>query len=376
MGFEAAGYEGAFAFDTDEDSVATYRENLSSEKAQVADARDTERITRLIAGHVGSEPFVLAGGPPCQGFSQQGRGEAGDPRNNLVLRFAELATELPEKPAAVVLENVTYLDSERGEKVLASYLSKLRFAGYTVFRHDLSSADFGVPQLRRRIFVVALREGFAEDYEGPEPLTPGRWVTVGEAFSGLPDFSGRENPARPRLPFLTGHEPSNEGDLNKRRIAFVDMGGGRAWIPEHLQLDCHRGYGGHLDVYGRLDWFSQARTITGGFDSFTRGEYGHPFLHRSITPREGARLQGFPDWFSFEGNRASLRSQIGNAVPPPMAYAVAKAVKKTLGEKTSDRKQSEALRPRGQPGGDDGAKGNEELGGGRREEPGELETRV
>jgi DNA (cytosine-5)-methyltransferase 1 len=75
-------------------------------------------------------------------------------------------------------------------------------------------------------------------------------------------------------------------------------------------------------VYGRLDWFSQARTITSGFDSFTRGEFAQPFRNRSITPREAARLQGFPDWYAFEGNRASIRRQIGNAVPVSLARAV------------------------------------------------------
>jgi DNA (cytosine-5)-methyltransferase 1 len=133
-------------------------------------------------------------------------------------------------------------------------------------------------------------------------------------------------------PSITNHYASNEGALNKRRIMFVDMGRGRLSIPDDLQLACHRRYGGHLDVYGRLDWFSLARTITGGFDSFTRGEFAHPFYHRSITPREAARIQGFPDWFTFEGNKASVRRQIGNAVPPPMAFAVAKAIMKVITE--------------------------------------------
>ena len=109
------------------------------------------------------------------------------------------------------------------------------------------------------------------------------------------------------------------------------MGFGRKSIPHDLQLPCHAdSYRGHRDVFGRLDWFSQARTITGGFDSFTRGEFGHPFAHRSITPREAARIQGFPDWFSFVGNRASIRHQIGNAVPPPMAYSIAIAIQKAF----------------------------------------------
>lgn len=326
LGFELAGYNTALAVDNDEDSVSTYNKNLPEQAVQ-KEVGDTD-ITRMLAEALEGDQFVLAGGPPCQGFSQQRRGEDEDPRNNLVLRFAELATSLPVSPTAVVLENVTYLDSPRGRKILKEYRDTLK-DDYEIFRHDLNSADFGVPQLRDRIFVVAVEKEIAQNYRGPQPLTPKRWKTVGEAFAGLPEFRTHTE-REPTLPFLTNHEASNESDLNKRRIAFVDMGKGRLWIPPHLQLDCHREYDGHKDVYGRLDWFSQARTVTGGFDSFTRGEYGHPFFHRSITPREGARLQGFPDWFKFVGNRASLRSQIGNAVPPPVAYSVARAIEESV----------------------------------------------
>lgn len=319
LGFEAAGFENALAFDTNADAIATFRRNISH-RAIVAGVEDRElgpQVSDAIAG----TDFVVVGGPPCQGFSQQRRGNDTDPRNNLVLRYADFIENLAEQPAAVVLENVTYLDSPRGKKILAEYISRQRKNGYRTFRHDMNSADYQVPQLRRRIIVVSVREDFADNYQGPVALTPNRWDTVGEALSSLPDFGRAE-----ALFQHSNHEPSNEGDLNKRRIAFVDMGQGRLSVPDFLQLDCHRGYDGHLDVFGRLDWFAPARTITGGFDSFTRGEYGHPFFHRSITPREAARLQGFPDWFEFSGNRASVRKQIGNAVPPPMAYAIAKAV--------------------------------------------------
>jgi len=200
----------------------------------------------------------------------------------------------------------------------------MKKAGYRVFRHDLNSADFAVPQLRRRIIVVAIRNPIAANYRGPRRLTGRRWFTVGETVADLIPLESSPEHVH-GIP--ANHERSREGELNRRRISFVDMGYGRMSIPSTLQLPCHVKYGGHLDVYGRLDWFSQARTITGGFDSFTRGEYGHPFYHRSLTPREAARLQGFPDWFAFVGNRSSVRRQIGNAVPPPMAYAVAVAIR-------------------------------------------------
>lgn len=320
LGFEAAGFETAYAFDTEEDCVATFRKNVSpvAERADVTDPNIIGKVNEA----VGEGPLVLVGGPPCQGFSQQRRGDDGDPRNNLVLRYADLALGLKTRPLAVVLENVTYLDSPRGRQVLGDYITRLNSAGYEVFRHDLNSADFCVPQLRRRMIIVALQEHLAGRYVDPKPLTGHRWQTVGEALAGMSE------PGEQTLldTGLANHEASREGELNKRRIAFVDMSKGRMSIPMHLQLECHTKYDGHLDVYGRLDWFSQARTITGGFDSFTRGEFAHPYRHRSITPREAARIQGFPDWFSFVGNRASVRRQLGNAVPPLLAYSVAEAI--------------------------------------------------
>ena len=320
LGFEAAGFEAGFAFDTDSDAVDTYSHNLSAgaTRLSILDAGIVDRIELA----VGQSPYVLIGGPPCQGFSQQRRGTAGDPRNTLVREYGDLVSRLRRKPIAVVLENVTYLDSPRGSLILEDYIARLSRLNYTVVRHDLNCAEFGVPQLRNRIILVAMSKDMTGHYRGPVPFTEGRWPTVGETLMGI------ANPASTSLInlFMTNHEPSREGELNKRHIAFVDMGKGRTSIPSRLQLACHTKYDGHLDVYGRLDWFSQARTITGGFDSFTRGEYAHPFFHRSITPREAARIQGFPDWFTFRGNRASVRRQIGNAVPPPVAFAVAKAL--------------------------------------------------
>jgi|694.fasta_scaffold55927_2 DNA (cytosine-5)-methyltransferase 1 len=323
LGFEAAGFNSLYAFDTDASAVNTFNGSLDP-VAEVADVTDL-----AISGHISrsipaEQPFVMVGGPPCQGFSQQRRGEGGDARNNLVLRYADMIAELPRSPSAVVLENVTYLDSPRGAHILKEYIQILEKIGFVTFRHDLNSADFGVPQLRRRILIVSIAERFSHCYTGPVALTPSRWPTIGESLHDLPD-------AVPNVDSLiSNHYTSKEGPANKRRIMFVDMGRGRLSIPDELQLDCHRRYGGHLDVYGRLDWFSFARTITGGFDSFTRGEFAHPFYHRSITPREAARIQGFPDWFTFEGNKASVRRQIGNAVPPPMAFAVAKAIMKAI----------------------------------------------
>jgi len=316
LGFERAGFRSALAFDSDRDAVETFRRNIGGD-CESLDAWD-EALPERIDAAVGGEDFVIVGGPPCQGFSQQRRGGDVDARNDLVGRYCAIVTRLRSKPLAVVLENVTYLDSPRGRHILEDYVRTMESMGYVVARHDLNSADFGVPQLRHRILVVAVSEAVAPFYREPKPVSGTRWRTVGECLAGLPAPSA--------TCLVSNHVQSRESDLNQRRIAFVDQGFARMAIPYELRLESHKRYSGHLDVYGRLDWYGQARTITGGFDSFTRGEYAHPWEHRSITPREAARLQGFPDWFEFVGNRASVRHQIGNAVPPPLATAVARAL--------------------------------------------------
>jgi DNA (cytosine-5)-methyltransferase 1 len=325
LGFEEAGFRTAFAFDSDSDCIATFRRNVSP----VADRVDitAEGTAIRINEHVDGNPVILVGGPPCQGFSQQRRGRDDDPRNNLVMCYASLAKQIRPRPLAIVLENVTYIDAPRGRRILDAFMTAVSEEGYTLFRHDLNSADFAVPQLRRRVILVALTHSVATHYKGPMQLTPHRWPTIGEALYGLIDTGSESDLFQSSVP---NHVESKEGPLNRRRIAYVDMGSGRLAIPPTLQLACHAKYDGHLDVYGRLDWFSQARTITGGFDSFTRGEYSHPFYHRSITAREAARIQGFPDWFVFEGNRAAVRRQIGNAVPPLLAYGIAKGIELAL----------------------------------------------
>ena len=318
LGLAAAGLSSCLAVDADMDSVATFSKNIGhAVEADVNDADFARQLDEATAGL----PYVLVGGPPCQGFSQQRRGPNTDERNDLVLRFGEVALEANVRPRAIVLENVSYLDSPRGSHILKAYVEMLELNDYVIHRYNVNSANFGVAQTRPRILVFAVQRSFVEKFKGLQSLSAGRWLSVGEALWGLDSTPGD----------LPNHVIANESELNKRRMAFVDMGRGRTAIPPAFQLRCHTTYDGHLDVFGRLDWFGQARTITGGFDSASRGEYGHPFRNRSLTAREAARIQGFPDDFAFVGNKASVRRQIGNAVPPPLGLAIGRSLLPLMG---------------------------------------------
>jgi DNA (cytosine-5)-methyltransferase 1 len=326
LGLRDAGFELCAAFDYDAFAVQTYRKNIG-EHGFEADARRLSGNDLIVrAGVRMGELDLFAGGPPCQGFSKQKRGaHLGDTRNDLVLEYARIVGEL--QPRMFLLENVATLGGKRGEGFVAG-LSR-RLPNYKLHVRYFNSADFGVPQTRKRFILVGRRLDVDAAYSFPHPLSRSR-VTVGDVLSDLP-----EPPADyTDHPDFVNHQRARVTPLNIFRFSFVRQGGGWQDIPEEHRLPCHRGVdtskGGWPDVYGRLRWDGQCPTITGGFDSFTRGRYGHPLHDRPLTPREAARIQGFPDSFHFLGTRADVRSQIGNAVPPPMARCIGESIQRCL----------------------------------------------
>jgi DNA (cytosine-5)-methyltransferase 1 len=317
LGLSWAGFNVAVAFDVDEPSVLTHQRNLDG-TCLVADARTIkgrELLERADASK--GEVALLAGGPPCQGFSKQKRGaHLGDKRNDLVLEYVRLVEEV--FPRFLLFENVAIFGQVRGQRYLQEMQKRL--TDYVLIPGFYNAADYGLPQTRQRFVVVGKRRDQRVAFHPPAP-TVKRWLTVGEVLGDLPepplDYSSH--------PDYPNHARARVTDINIMRFSYVPQGGGWKDIPEHLRLPCHKqvdpSSGGWPDVYGRLEWNGQCPTITGGFDSFTRGRYGHPLYDRPITPREAARLQGFPDSFAFVGNRGDVRSQIGNVVPPPLAEA-------------------------------------------------------
>lgn len=318
LGLGWAGFNVAVAFDIDAPSVKTHNRNLPGHCFQ-ADARNVKgsELMRL-AGLEQGELALFAGGPPCQGFSKQRRdSHLGDERNDLVLEYIRLIEEI--KPRFVLFENVANFGQLRGREYFSAMQARL--SDYHLTPHFYNAADYGLPQTRERFIVVGERHDQVGTFSIPRP-TVKLWRTVGSVIGDLPPppLDGSPHPT------IANHQQARITALNTERFRHVPQGGGWRDIPQNLRLPCHQGVdpssGGWPDVYGRLRTDGQCPTITGGFDSFTRGRYGHPTQDRAITAREAARMQGFPDSFVFEGNRGDIRSQIGNVVPPPLAEAI------------------------------------------------------
>lgn len=307
----------------------THRKNLAG-RAEVLDAAATDGKTLLkLAGIKRGELDLLAGGPPCQGFSMQGRGAREDPRNLLVLRYLNWLDEM--RPRAFLMENVAAIRSVRGKHLVEAVETAAKELGFQVHAAILDAAAYGVPQRRRRAFLVGLPQGV--DFSWPEPVCR-EPRTVAEAIRDLPS-PPLDGSCHPDIP--NHYREARLSALNIERIKHVPPGGGREYLPKHLQLACHQGNHRHLDTYGRLSWDDPSVTITARFDSFTRGRFGHPEEHRSITLREGARLQSFPDRFVFLGNREEGARLIGNAVPPLLAKAIGKSVRASLSQPSNTR---------------------------------------
>ncbi|MCC5847613.1 MAG: DNA cytosine methyltransferase [Verrucomicrobia bacterium] len=326
LGLQRAGFQLKYAFDISEKAVSTHNANLGNH-AEVKDAREVDGFTLMDQWGIQPKDLDLfAGGPPCQGFSKQKRGaHLGDKRNDLVLEYIRLVKEF--EPKFFFFENVAVFGQKRGREFLHKMHEELH--DYQINAFFLNSANFGLAQTRQRFVVVGKHIDVAASFVLPEKVVD-QWQTLRDVIGDLPeppsDFTCH--------PHFFNHQNAKVTDLNVHRFSHVPPGGGWRDIPFDLRMACHKRVdirsGGWPDVFGRLQWDGQCPTITGGFDSFTRGRYGHPEANRPLTPREAARLQGFPDEFNFHGTRGDIRSQIGNAVPPPLAETVGICIARSL----------------------------------------------
>ena len=333
-GFMDAGYEILFGIDHDKDSLETFQINHGGAKGLLVDLFEKDSIDKIKEAVGKVRPDVIVGGPPCQGFSLTGTRNFDDKRNKLYLAMIDVVKEL--KPKSFLIENVPGLARMYDGAIKDEIKKRFTEMGYNVSMKILSSADYGVPQIRKRVVFIGVLKKYGE-FSFPNPvLSPEKYVTTSQAISDLPDLNkdfGEEearytkNPAseyqkkmRGSQKVLYNHVATKHTDLVKSIIAQVPEGGNHKDLPE--------GVGGNRkfnEAWTRYHSKKPSKTIdTGHRNHF---HYKH---NRIPTVRENARLQSFPDNFIFTGTRTSQNRQVGNAVPPLMGYHLAKQLLKYI----------------------------------------------
>ncbi|MCR4311918.1 MAG: DNA cytosine methyltransferase, partial [Candidatus Uhrbacteria bacterium] len=292
-------------------------------------SKDVKEVTgKEIFKLVGTEKIdLVAGCPPCQGFSQlTAKWKRKDPRNELALEMARLVEEI--KPRMVMMENVPgIMNTRKGRRILNRFVERLKDAGYKVTMDILQMADYGVPQSRRR-FVLLAGRGFEiplpkkTHARKPDKKSVKKWVPIIDAIRGLGrpiKFSSFAKQGAPKR--VNWHVVSDLKGISLQRLKAIGEGQDRTALPEELRPNCHKDTNkGFSNVYGRMKWGDVAPTMTRGFTSPCKGRFGHPSAHRTISIREAADIQTFPRWYKFETDQLeTARDLIGNALPPKFA---------------------------------------------------------
>lgn len=327
-GFERAGFNILLGIDNDYKALETFKLNHHGAKTICGD------IAKITYDDI--KPYfnkkridVIIGGPPCQGMSLSGPRKFEDPRNKLYLSYIRLVQEI--QPRAFVIENVPGLVGLFGGQIKDSIIKKFTEMGYNIEYKILCAADFGVPQNRKRVFFVGTKRG---KFEFPSPCY--KLVTCQMALSDLPPLEkelGQEVLAywlppqnayqrlmRKHSDKVLNHVAANHSDKVKSIIALVPDGGNYKDLPEK-----YRNTRNFHVAWTRFASDKPAPTIDTG-----HRHHFHYKYNRVPTVRECARLQSFPDDFKFLGNKTQQFRQVGNAVPPLMAQAIAEQVKKLL----------------------------------------------
>jgi DNA (cytosine-5)-methyltransferase 1 len=349
-GLVAAGFRILAGVDVDARYIATFSHNFRAAKSLLLNiAEVTPKAFMSRVGLKRGELDLLAGGPPCQGFSKNVPRKyrfLEDPRNLLIKEFLDYCEEL--HPQVVLMENVAEMRNGFDQTYTEEIMSRLADEGYTVTHAVLNAADYGVPQRRRRAFFLANRLGIQFRIPLPTHTKPTEsrqgdflglphHVTVWEAIGDLPPLKHgqkRDPTEYACKPFSDYQRLMRGGSKSVRnhiarflqptqyaRLAALKPGQKHKDLPEELQVN-----GGYSGAYGRLTKEMIAPTITRWVFHPGSGRWGHPVDVRVLSIREVARIQGFPDAFDFVGTYTQQAGQLGNAVPPLLARRIAEAM--------------------------------------------------
>ncbi|WP_231735417.1 DNA cytosine methyltransferase [Gracilibacillus massiliensis] len=335
-GFLDAGYDVLLGVDFDDKALESFEKNHGNAKAMKLDLFNHDNI-KYIERFVKEENVsidVLVGGPPCQGFSLAGPRDVDDERNTLYTAMVKVADKL--KPKAVILENVPGLLKLYNGKAAKRIIEDFSNIGYKIKPQILYAPEYGVPQIRKRVFFIGLLDS-EEFFEFPKPIYSKQdFITCEQAISDLPALEGiygdeiQEYPIKPQTPYqelmrlqssnILNHIGTIHSDKTVKLISMVPEGKNYKSLPEK-----YRSQFKYNEALTRYHSKKPSLTINTGHRSHFHYKY-----NRIPTVRESARLQSFPDDFIFFGTKTQQYKQVGNAVPPILGYHIAKKLKKYL----------------------------------------------
>lgn len=335
------------ALDINKKLAQTFANNIHDAELIIGDIQDKAIKEKVINLSRKNDINMIIGGPPCQGFSLKGK-KLGldDPRNFLFIEYLYFVEEL--KPEIFVIENVKSLMSTSNGWFKNQIINKIEELGYQVSIGIIKASDYGVPQNRERVIFLCNKD---KKIDLPAPIIQ-QPITVRDAIEDLAYLESNEGNfeqeyitkatseyqriMRARSNKLYNHKASNHSKIAIQKLSMIPPEKGKEFLPENLL-----GNQKFSSTWGRLKWDQPSPTIDTRFDAASNGTNNHPFLNRTITPREAARIQSFDDTFIFYGNKVDIRAQIGNAVPPLMAKAIADQIHKSVLEIGSGVKEHE-----------------------------------
>ena len=317
LGFKAAGFNCLGAFDNWDPAIKTHKKNFKDTKIYTKSINDYSNL-EIKEIFNNNNVDVIIGGPPCQGFSSIGKQNINDQRNDLIFEFGRIIKLI--KPSFFIMENVSGLIHDKN----VFYFNRLKnffiSNGYKINYRLLNAAEYGVPQLRKRVFLIGHKSSF--EYNFPKPIfLKENYRTVGETIMDLVKKKNIQN-----------HVPMKHNDIVRKRISFINEGGGITKnIPKKFLQGSRSDYRKNKlknfsHVYKRLHRKLPSGTMVPGHNAFPL----HPTLDRALTVREAARLQTFPDKIIFEGTRQEQCILVGNAVPVQLAKVIGKSIKESL----------------------------------------------
>lgn len=325
------------ALENNSNACRTYQANLVEGRSNPPMLFEND-ITRLPVDEfiksAGIEPGgidILMGGPPCQGFSTHRINNAGvdDPRNTLLIQYISYLKAL--RPRAFVVENVPGLLWPRHQSYLSKFYSMAAEAGYAVFAPQVINAkDYGVPQNRKRVFILGFRDKTPSNLQWPPQPTHFAPHSNEALVEGLPAWRAASDVfSHP----VSSDDPNNTCMHHTPAMVKVfestPLNGGSRQQSGRV-LPCHRNHSGHKDVYGRIDPAKPGPTMTTACINPSKGRFLHPTEHHGISVRHAARFQTFPESFIFHGGLMASGIQVGNAVPIRLGMAVLQSVAEAL----------------------------------------------